>query len=434
MTWYDYCKSITEEYPEAKIYQMNRTERNELRTELIQEIIELTSSDFCFEERSIIKDQKKIGDVIITNTWHFPTLIEKLEEPDQIWQNHDLMRKIIYPSYEWGRVIKERHERNVDKTAESDYEYFKFLRSICAVHPIGTDGHEHYLKKGSACAFTDHELFNPSMVVADYYATIYRADGDTTIPIKVSQIIRFLEQSFNYLSREATSRLKTLSAKEIEDFKKKKIKQPEDDYNLYLKILRDAVKTRYGDMTYIVDHWIRIFNTQYTDPVMNKNLDNYKEWLKKKIQISHEEIQNMEWKMNSWNCSFYGCDIPFIQPYNLEKIEALYMSEEVIEDIWKHHDDEFLNEGYRQKTMFDLHLIWSAELVESKEANRVYYKLYNEMDGREFARYQLSKLHSLIENMTGIVIRYEYDDWYLYMQYVVASWIYKTNNKLLPNH
>jgi len=367
-----------------------------------------------------------IEDVIITNTWDFPTLVEKLENTDQKWQNHELMTKIIYPSLEWGRVIKERHERKVDKSAESDYEYFKFLRSICAVHPIGTDGHEHYLKKDSVCAFTDHEIFNPSMVVADYYATIYRIDGDTTIPIKVSQIIRFLEQSFDYLSKEAISRLKILSIEEIEGFKKKEIKQPGDDYGLYLKILRDAVKSRYGNMTYIVDHWIRIFNTQYTDPEMNERLNDYKEWLKKKISISHEEIQNMEWKMNSWNCSFYGCDVPFIQPYNLEKIEALYVSEEMIEDIWEHHDDEFLEEGYRNKTMRDLHLIWAAELVDSEEADAVFIKLYQDMDGREFARFQLSRLHSLIKKETGIVIRYDYDDWHLYMQYVIAAWIYKS--------
>ena len=79
--------------------------------------------------------------------------------------------------------------------------------------------------------------------------------------------------------------------------------------------------------------------------------------------------------------------------------------------------------------MRDLHLIWAAELVDSEEADAVFSRLYQDMDGRKFARFQLSRLHSLIKNETGIVIRYDYDDWHLYMQYVIAAWIYKSKHR-----
>jgi hypothetical protein len=39
-----------------------------------------------------------------------------------------------------------------------------------------------------------------------------------------------------------------------------------------------------------------------------------------------------------------------------------------------------------------------------------YCTLYNKMDGREFARYQLSSMHSFIKCQTGVVFNYEYDD------------------------
>lgn len=432
LAWYDYCKQKLEEYGGDKVYSLGSKERKEIRSKIIKDIGELTSSGHEFINRELINDVKLIENICITNSLVFPSIVEKYDDSGKLGRDYDILSKIIFPTMKWCRLNKERYEREVDGENESDYEYFRFLRSICAVHPIGTDGHNNYLKAGSACAFTDRSLLDPSMVVADFYAVIYRENRDTTIPIKVKQIIDYLYGSFEYLSTEAVKGLKRLSEQELAHFKKTPIPLPGNDYMLYLRQLRTAAKTRYGHKAHIIDHWIRIFNTHFADPDMEKLLGGYKNWLKEKIASSHEAIQNMNWSMESWNCSMYGCDIPFVDGYSLEKIGALHVSEELIEDIWTHKDEEFLEEGYKAKTVNDLHRMWVMDRDPNAD-KKEYITLYEKMDDREFARYQLSKMHSLFKSQTEVVFCYEYGDWHLYIQYMVASWIYKKKNALLPN-
>lgn len=299
LTWYQYCRKMLDRYPDDILDKMDRFELEELKRTLLDDVERLTSDDTTFEEKPIIKDNGTIQEIEETVTDNFPKLVEKCKEPDDFSSGHETLTKIIRPAHNWKRLTMERLSKKINGEEESDFEYFRFLRSICAVHPIETTNHEMYLKAGSACAFASHNVVYPSIVEADYYATIYRIEGDVIIPIKVDQIIEYLKKSFDFLSEEAVKGLQRLSEEEIESFRRKRMMEPGDDYMLYLKQLLKQVEVRYGDYKYIVKHWIRVFRTHYTDPVMEEHLERYKECLKEKIAISHQEIQEMCWEDDS---------------------------------------------------------------------------------------------------------------------------------------
>ena len=77
---------------------------------------------------------------------------------------------------------------------------------------------------------------------------------------------------------------------------------------------------------------------------MESFLKEYKNELKKYIEIAHMQIQNMDWDFTFDLLSAHEILTNGYNDYYLSKIYHLHSSEENIDDIWKHKDEEYLPE------------------------------------------------------------------------------------------
>ena len=255
------------------------------------------------------------------------------------------------------------------------------------------------------------------------------------IPIKVNQIIKYIEKRYSFIN-EVIEAVKKYNNDKIKELKNRKIRLPEEfsNYGDYLKTLQEEIGLRCSNMyKYRAREWLAIMNSNYNDADNNRILCMYKSALKKGIEKIHVLLQNMEID-NYFEVEPIEYNHYFIPPeygYSLEKINYLcpsYIMEDIdkpfmdiINDCEKCDDkriDEMLNiidtaqkDGKSQDDMSDI----------MREID-MQFKVTNS----EWARIQLKNIEPFINDI--INIDYHLNDWYLYLQVQMAFWL-KSNDK-----
>lgn len=184
----------------------------------------------------------------------------------------------------------------------SDEKYFEYLRSLCAVHPVGTNRHKRYQANDFECSpyvvWNNREIWQDD---CDIYAVVYTSkDGESNkrVQIYISQIFEYLKTRLEFVT-EITDEIDQYQKQVISDFKKRPIKTEKefDNYIDYLRNLDKELNERYGsDCYYPFDYIINLFELKVSNPQNQIKMNLYLNALKYAIEFEHNRMQNMSYE------------------------------------------------------------------------------------------------------------------------------------------
>lgn len=323
----------------------------------------------------------------------------------------------------------------------NDERYFKYLRSLCSVHPVETSQHKIYQGdepewcpyiSGPSTVMRMLAHTNPELKDADYYAVVYRNDMEFNkyVPIKVAQIIQYLSKRYGHIERIIQA-IDKYNDDKVKKLIEKHIPLPEefDTYIEYLLGLKEAFAERCGDKEcYQIKEWIGIMKAHFSDEKMQIELQDYQEEMKAGIEEIHNKSQNMsiDDSFSENPVRYHTGFIPSGYAYALEKLHYLenafmYMPDEEAYKLIEQGGEPFKND--RLNSMLSI-------ISKAQEANLSKEEMMDvarEIDHRfkvtnsEWARVQLKIIEPYFENI--IDFDYYLDDWYLHLQIEIAFWL-----------
>lgn len=347
-----------------------------------------------------------------------------------------IFEKIYQAPYPAQGDISSFHEQG--KTGEgNDEAYFKYIRSLCSVHPVATNAHPEYqgdepewcpylCSKGSS-----YWNFNRDNHT-DFVAMVYRNNikGIHHIYISLSEAFHYVEKRYRHIDKIIEG-IERYNQGQIEYFQKKKIMTPDvfDSYADYIASLTDEFQKRCGTNDYLPRVWIAVFHTHFDNPNWETALNEYKLEMKKGIERVHIDLQNM-------SCLNYNFDSNPVQVYPLEDLDNYGYEEEKIGDLFSSIDMERADENYSEtfiseKNAFDSERMQAILNLfndniksglcheELRDLSKYIDSIYH-VSNSEWARIQLK----IIEPILGQFLPFDYfaNDWHLYLQIQIAKW------------
>ena len=143
----------------------------------------------------------------------------------------------------------------------TDLKYFRYIRSLCSVHPNDTSRHSEYQDNDFECS--PFVLWNNG---------IYSDDNDIHIVVYTSEVDKFL-------IKKIISAIESYQKEIIAQFKNRRINQPEEfkNYIEYLEYLKKEQNERLGDgMSDLLDYAIKVFKVKLSNEKNVKCLENIK--------------------------------------------------------------------------------------------------------------------------------------------------------------
>jgi len=338
---------------------------------------------------------------------------------------------------------------------DSDNNYFKYLRSLCSVHPTETTFHCRYILSSEEwCPYVEKFEYHPicrNNETWNYRAFVWAGNSQDSriIDIFVPQIFLFVKMAYSQLMKITIDAVNNYYVDKLEELSKKHIPEIGECANIleYLDNLDLAVSERCGmEITYNVRYWKRIMKTEFSDPHMKDLLKQFK-----KAVI--DDIESIRIKLQTMNIEefFYTFSLPSSMDVDCSKLDQYsyerdkiwtYLGckdiDEKLESIDEiRYDDPCpFSEGcFDQKNKDYLELCYRVRLQSylkkfdeliSNGANHedlimfemsIYQKFG--IKNNEWARIQLKIIEPVFGNC-----KFDYGDsnWNLYMQYCVAKW------------
>lgn len=437
---------------------MKLTLNPELNRRLREKINE--GDNLTYEKKGIFKSPEKRGKFIETQAYYclcacmdrIDELVEHCNtlELNSLFGLYDILNygqtlidcismisKIYNVPYETKDDISCFNQKGNDGSG-SDEKYFKYLRSLCSVHPVETSQHKIYQgNEPEWCPYISgpsavtRALANTSLELkdADYYAIVYKNDMEFIkyVPIRVSEIIQYLSKQYGHIENIVQA-IDKYNDDKVKKLIEKHIPLPEeyDTYINYLLGLKEAYAERCGDKEcFQIKKWIGIMKAHFADEKMQIELQKYQKEMKKGIREIHNKLQNM-----SIDDCFYEYPVRYRTDfipngYTLEKLHYLevkfiYMPDEDAYKLVEQGGEPFIND--RLNLM--LSIICQAQDADLSEEEMMC--VAREIDDRftvtdsEWARIQLKIIEPYFENT--IEFDYSLDDWYLHLQIQIALW------------
>lgn len=309
----------------------------------------------------------------------------------------------------------------------NDERYFKYLRSLCSVHPVETSQHKIY--QGDEPEWCPYILgcnkimpilaiHNPELKDADYYAVVYRNDMEFNkrVPIRISEIVQYLNKRYEHIEKviRAIDRYnKDIVHKLIEKYIP--AQEEFEDYVDYLFSLKDAIAERTGDKEdFHIKEWIAVMKAHFANEKMQTELREYQEAVKLGIKEIHNNLQtmNIDDCFNEYPIQY--CTDFISNGYALEKLQYL-------EDNFANMPDEeaykLIEQGGVPFTNDRIRLMLSiiSEAQKAKLSEEKMMIVAKEIDSRfkttnsEWARVQLKMIEPYFKN--NIEFDYFLDDW-----------------------
>lgn len=324
----------------------------------------------------------------------------------------------------------------------NDEKYFKYLRSICSVHPLETSAHKEYQgEQPEWCPYISFanstaDLFlscnNESLSKADFIARVYRNDMQFSkhIPIKAAQIFHYIEKRYAFI-KDIIQAIDLYNKSQIQEMKEKHILIPSEceSYDAYLKHLEDEILIRCGTCEYEARTWRAIFKTHFKNGYCEKKLSEYKEELRLGIVNIHNGLQNMECLNDEW--SFKAITerySPELAKYHYQQEKMTYLFPSYAIEDRTNEDFSFINEPLKvdiPRMQAMLKMIEQAQengaaLNDLEDLSRYIDAKYLTTD-YEWARIQLK----IMEPVLGKNIAFDYflNNWHLYLQVEIAKWL-----------
>ena len=236
--------------------------------------------------------------------------------------------KCYYPKNQ--HIFSQKESKN-DDFKISDVNYFKYLRSICFIHPLQTDRYAGFQGDSPEwCSYVDpyNNLFpfNNVRPTPDFSARLFKHEElDKHIYIYLSEINEYVRYKYNTLTK-LTNGIKKIVANRKKKLRETKIKEPSEfnDYDTYLIYLKGVFSERYGYNDYTVDKWRLIFKTSLSEQYQLVMLE-YQKYLKSYIAAFIEPLQTLNHKKlieleSDW---VIPKEISYEYHYQLEKLIKL---------------------------------------------------------------------------------------------------------------
>lgn len=320
----------------------------------------------------------------------------------------------------------------------NDEKYFKYLRSLCSVHPVETSYYPSY--QGSEPEWCPYIMNNNPMISimlseeerrANFIARVYRNDMkfDKYVPINVAQLNTYIRNRYDFIE-EIIDAVEKYNLEKVKRFEKRTILAPQEfnTYEEYLENLQKEIIERCGkDNAYRVREWLAVMHSHFEDKNIQLQLEHYQYALKQGIQKIHDGLQKMnidhyfEVEPIEYNvlpiCGEYS--------YEIEKLDYL-LPVHLIECEDKPYTAIINNCSICDNGRINEMLI---KVEDAQKANTSHEKLrditrqidrqYN-VTNSEWARLMLKVLEPLFDN----VLEFDYylNDWYLYLQVQIAFW------------
>ncbi len=328
----------------------------------------------------------------------------------------------------------------------NDEKYFKYIRSLCSVHPVETSYHPSYQgEQPEWCPWISkadpqqhiggfNKDCSEKLKGTDFVAIVYRNDleNNKRVDISLKQVFQYLRKRYSYIET-IIDEIKKQDEEKICEFRNKHIPFPEKckNYNTYLDELKKAIEERYGDnSSWRINEWKTIVNSHFKDQNFEEILELYKVELKKGIEKIHISLQNMELDYYFQNeaVDYITSFIPSEYTYSLNKLHYL-------EPIWEDEGfnceqvlskDKYIGDYSRVVEMLGVVMHFQSD-IDDVDINKVNSEIdvkYQPTDA-EWARVQLKWL----EPFCDVKFNYELGDWYLYLQTLVAFWKKQVDGK-----
>ena len=323
----------------------------------------------------------------------------------------------------------------------NDEKYFKYLRSLCSVHPLETNMYKEYqgdqpewcpyINTGKSPAIQLLAIQNDAFKKADFIVCVYRNDMDFSknITIEVEQIFHYIKKRYEFINKIIKA-IDGYNNNQIQQLKDKHILLPPEcaTYDDYLKNIEDEINIRYGS-DYEARVWRAIFKTHFADESHERALLVYKNALRKGIAEVHNRLQALDFLDNDWTCdAIEDSNIVVLKefPYEMEKLTYLAPSY-AIEDR-ENEDFSFIDEPTTIDCLRMRAILDAVECVQRngathndlKDVGRYLDNKYSTTNS-EWARIQLK----IMEPVIGKYFSFDYysNDWHLYLQTKIAKWL-----------
>lgn len=419
---------------------------------------------FIYEKKVDFKSPRKRGKFITTQAYNcLCTCLDRVDELvehcntlelDSLFGLYDIFNygqtlvdcismisKIYDVPYETKGDISCFNQKGSDGSG-NDEKYFKYLRSLCSIHPVETSQHKIYQgDEPEWCPYISGPMLifgdeNPELKDADFYAVVYKNDMEFNkyVPIRISEIIQYLSKRYEHIEQIILA-VDRYNRECVDKLIEKRIPLPEDfeNYVDYLISLKDVIAERTGNKEgFQIKEWIAIMKARFIDKKMQTELREYQ----KAMQAGIKEIHNKLQRMSIDNC-FNECPVQYCTDFisNRYALEKLYY----LEDIFMNMPDE---EAYKLaeqggvpyiNNRMGLMLSIISEAQKANLSEEEMMDVAREIDNRftttdsEWARIQLKIIEPCFEN----IVEFDYflDDWYLHLQIEIAFWRMSNKNK-----
>ncbi|WP_139233842.1 hypothetical protein [Butyrivibrio sp. M55] len=344
----------------------------------------------------------------------------------------DMLAKIYEVPYKEKSDSSCFNEIGIDGNG-TDEKYFKYIRSLCSVHPVETSRHQSYQGIESewspwidVLVGTNHEVLHKIMAKdknkvekADYAIVVYRNDMELSkyIYVSLDEIFMYIRKRYCFL-KEIKSAIEKKDIELANQLKGENISLPEsfENYDLYLDYFVGEIYRRgMGDFRFELNEWKTILHSYFEDQVLDKYLVDYKNTIMKNIEKLHNGVQKMDFDFVT-NFDIVGdstSGIPSDYAYSCSKLVYLLPEWEdedfLVADVTENHF--YMGDKERLISMIDEVEVFKKEGINIAYANRLIDDNYN-TNNSEWARVQVK----WIEQFYKYPIDYQLSDWYVYLQ------------------
>lgn len=245
----------------------------------------------------------------------------------------------------------------------TDKTYFKYIRSICSVHPIMTNKEKSYIESGTRsecspfCVWTDNGI-SWDAEESDLYCLVYtNSTYNKHINIKLDELFSYVKYRYSIIEL-LISHINTFNKSVEEKYRKVHIRTLKEcsSYNEYLGVLKDEYERRVSSgWDSVFEFYIYALQADFKEPQNHTALVKFQNSIKYTCSFLHKYLQDLpeeeafentgiktkEENVTGDHIFFHLFSLPEFNDYELwqkyhypfEKLTGLFSSDR--DDFWK---------------------------------------------------------------------------------------------------
>ena len=180
----------------------------------------------------------------------------------------------------------------------TDLKYFKYIRSLCSVHPNDTSRHKEYQDNDFECS--PFVVWNNGLYPDDIDICIVTYINEINVfskknYLRINEIFNFIEYRYSLIEK-IINEIDIYQQNMINTYKNIPLMQEEEfnTYSEYLEYLKKEEEERLGSRaSHLLEYAINVFDIRLSNPDNSECFEKYKNVIKYAITFIHKEIQNL---------------------------------------------------------------------------------------------------------------------------------------------